>query len=59
MENDIWEHGANLQALHYQNIKNELLTKGQKTSMELSGAIAANDVLEVDITNRIGTLTSL
>jgi hypothetical protein len=44
--------------LHFQNTKNELLAKGQRTSMELSNALAANDALEVDVKNRIQTLTS-
>jgi hypothetical protein len=42
MENDIKVHGMKHQELHYQRTKNELLAKGQKTSMELSSVIAAN-----------------
>jgi hypothetical protein len=58
-ENEIKTQGGNLQALHYQNTKNDLLAKGQKTLMELSSVVAANSALELDITNRIGTLTNL
>ena len=58
-ENEIKTQGANLQALHYQNTKNVLLAKGQKTLMELSSVTAANSALELDVTNRISTLTNL
>jgi hypothetical protein len=58
-ENDIKTQGANLQALHYQNTKNVLLSKGQKTLMELSSVTAVNSALELDITNRISTLMNL
>jgi hypothetical protein len=48
-----------LQELHYQKTKNDLLTKGQKTLMELTSITAANRALELDVTNRISTLTNL
>jgi hypothetical protein len=34
MENEIKTQGVNLQELHYQNTRNELLAKGQKTTLE-------------------------
>jgi hypothetical protein len=58
MENEIKVHCEKLQELYYQNTKNELLANGQRTSMELSGAIAANGAIEVDVINRIRTLTA-
>jgi chaperonin cofactor prefoldin len=59
MKNTIIANGMKLQELHYQNTRNELLAKEQKTSMELSSVIAANSALELDLTNRITTLTSI
>jgi hypothetical protein len=58
-ENEIKAQGANLQALYFQKTKNELLAKGQKTLMELSSVTAANSALELDVTNRLETLTNL
>jgi hypothetical protein len=58
MENEIKTNSANFQELYYQNTKNELLSKRQRTTMELSGAIAAIVALEVDVTNGIKTLTA-
>jgi hypothetical protein len=34
MENEMKTQGANLQELHHQNTRNELLAKGQKTTLE-------------------------
>jgi hypothetical protein len=34
IETDSKAHGEKLQEVHYQNTKNELLSKGQKTTME-------------------------
>jgi hypothetical protein len=59
MQNDISINGTKLQELHYQRTKNELLAKGQKTTMELSSNVAANSALELDVTNRITILTNL
>jgi hypothetical protein len=59
MENEISANGTKLQELHYQRTKNDLLAKGQKTSMELSSIVAANSALETDVSNRINTLTNL
>jgi hypothetical protein len=58
LEKEIKTQGANLQVLHYQNTKNVLLAKGQKTLMELSSVTATNSALELDVTNRIGTITN-
>jgi hypothetical protein len=59
IENDIKANRKKLQELHYQRTKNDLLAKGQKTFMEISSVVAANDGLEIDVANRINTLTSL
>jgi chromosome segregation ATPase len=59
MQNEISANGTKLQELHYQRTKNDLLAKGQKTSMEISSVVAANGALETDVTNRINTLTNL
>jgi hypothetical protein len=43
---------------YYQNIRNELLSKGQKTTMELSHDIAGNSALENDVIVKINTITA-
>jgi hypothetical protein len=58
-EKEIKTQSANLQALYYQKTKNDLLAKGQKVFMKLSSVTAGNSALELDVTNRISTLTAL
>jgi hypothetical protein len=44
--------------LYYQNTRNELLSKGQKTIMEVAHIRTANGALENDILSQLNNVTA-
>jgi hypothetical protein len=55
---DIDSHKQNIQVLYYENTRNELLSKGQKTIMEVAHIRAANGALENDILSQLDNVTA-
>jgi hypothetical protein len=55
-KNQIKTKGANLQELYYQNTRTELLSKGQKTTLELSHITATNAGIEANLIFQINAL---
>jgi hypothetical protein len=58
IQQDIDSHTQNIQALYYENTRNELLSKGQKTIMEVAHIRAANGALENDILSQLNNVTA-
>jgi hypothetical protein len=58
MQNEISAQSEKLQELYYQNTRNELLAKGQKTEMEYTHVTVVNGALKNGVINQINCLTS-
>jgi hypothetical protein len=58
VQNEISALSEKLQELYYQNTRNELLAKGQKTEMELTHVTVVNGALKNGIINQINCLIS-
>jgi hypothetical protein len=57
-QQDIDSHKQNIQALYYENTRNELLSKVQKTIMEVAHIRATNGALENDILSQLNNVTA-
>ena len=55
---DIDAQKDNMRALYYENTRNELLSKGQKTIMEVAHIRAANGALENDVLSQLNNVTA-
>jgi hypothetical protein len=58
MQHNISVQIQNLQVLYYQNARNDLKVKEQKTAMEITYVTATNGALENYVTNQINDLTA-
>jgi hypothetical protein len=58
IQQDIDSQKQNIQALYYEKTRNELLSKGQKTIMEVAHIRAANGALENDILSQLNNVTA-
>jgi hypothetical protein len=58
IQQDIDSHKENIRALYYENTRNELLSKGQKTIMKVAHIRATNRALENDVLSQLNNVTA-
>jgi hypothetical protein len=58
LQQDMDAQKQNIQALYYENTRNEMLSKGQKTIMEVVHLRTANGALENDVLSQLNNVTA-